>query len=508
MFVQNVEFIEIPYILGHQKYFYTVKCYLKKNITFAPYFKHFNFKKMRKILSFVFALVLSIGVNAQTTLTEAVNFSATAHNGEDIDLFEILDGGQYVLIDFFSTSIPQSNEIAPRISDAYYRLGCNNNEVFFIEVSDKDNAEFIDKWIEQYNIEFPIIHSETQGMTGAKINELYGIAHWPTLILIAPDRSIKIQDLWPVSSSQTIIDQLAVFGIEEHDCSGDITPKATINVQREASNEIDVKFVPNVSCESFYYMISESSNLTSEDVKSEGELAEPKEYTHTFEGLNASSKYYVYSLAIGAENTDGEFLSVETRTLCQGGDGVASVELNVNITSTHVVATAIPNEETSEYHFGFARVGYYDESEENRYNFCMYLANDGFPFCDQETYENKIEEIPADVEYYVVAICMNGNAEWSEPNLYKFIVNGESLTEVEAGFNVYPNPANSIINIESSMTGEAQISITDMAGRCVKQVVVSDMSKASINVEDIEKGVYFISVQQDDNFNIQKLVVE
>ena len=64
-----------------------------------------------------------------------------------------------------------------------------------------------------------------------------------------------------------------------------------------------------------------------------------------------------------------------------------------------------------------------------------------------------------------------------------------------------------MINIESSLNGEAQVSIFDMTGRCVKQTVV-EMSNASINIEDLNKGVYFISVKQDSNYNIQKLVVE
>ena len=41
---------------------------------------------MKKILALAFALLLSISVSAQTPLTEAVNFSSTAHNGEEINL--------------------------------------------------------------------------------------------------------------------------------------------------------------------------------------------------------------------------------------------------------------------------------------------------------------------------------------------------------------------------------------------------------------------------------------
>jgi len=41
---------------------------------------------------------------SQTTLTEAVDFTATGTDGIEYNLFEILDGGQYVCIDFFYTT--------------------------------------------------------------------------------------------------------------------------------------------------------------------------------------------------------------------------------------------------------------------------------------------------------------------------------------------------------------------------------------------------------------------
>ncbi len=41
---------------------------------------------------------------AQTPLTTAVDFTATDFEGNEFNLFEILDGGQYVVIDFFGTT--------------------------------------------------------------------------------------------------------------------------------------------------------------------------------------------------------------------------------------------------------------------------------------------------------------------------------------------------------------------------------------------------------------------
>lgn len=245
---------------------------------------------MKKFLSFAFALLLSIGVSAQTTLTEAVNFTSTAHNGEEIDLFEILDGGQYVLIDFFFSTCGPCKEYAPRIVDAYYKLGCNEADVYFMEISPTDTyaSYSTDQWINTYNIPYPTIHTKTGGTTGDVIYETYNIAACPTLILIAPDRSILFQDYKPTSADDLVNKLIEVSdgNISENYC-GDQEPEVFVakvkkdnfyitdgvGVIYEASTKVFVDFRANAAVKDFYYTISESANLTSEDIIANGTKA-------------------------------------------------------------------------------------------------------------------------------------------------------------------------------------------------------------------------------------------
>ena len=584
---------------------------------------------MKKFLSFTFALLLSIGVSAQTTLTEAVNFTSTAHNGEEIDLFEILDGGQYVLIDFFFSTCGPCKEYAPRIVDAYYKLGCNEADVYFMEISPTDTyaSYSTDQWINTYNIPYPTIHTKTGGTTGDVIYETYNIAACPTLILIAPDRSILFQDYKPTSADDLVNKLIEVSdgNIAENYC-GDQEPEVFVakvkkdnfyitdgvGVIYEASTKVLVDFRANAAVKDFYYTISESANLTSEEVIANGTKAEESEFSHTFEGLKESTTYFVYAQAVGYDDENGNKSVIETKTICPGDNGDAEIQLEVMVTDTQVNATAKPNESTADYHFGFVRKEYYEENEINRYNFLISLINDNYPFCDRETYSVLVDNIPGNTPYYVVAIGRNGEGEWGAPTVSEeFIVEKEAgpaevalnvkamptevtitatpnihavefhfglvtkavfdgtgvesliqqirndgypaseqtsatwtelipetayvalgtaknlnnewgetsivhfttpsldaLTEIEANFNIYPNPAQSMINIESSLNGKAQINIFDMTGRCVKEISANDMSKVSVNVEDLNKGVYFISIQQDNSYNIQKLVIE
>jgi len=60
---------------------------------------------MKRISIFIISLVFSLGLAAQTTLTEAVDFNVKTVEGVVIDLFPLLDGqNKIVVIDFFTTS--------------------------------------------------------------------------------------------------------------------------------------------------------------------------------------------------------------------------------------------------------------------------------------------------------------------------------------------------------------------------------------------------------------------
>ena len=347
---------------------------------------------MKKFLTLAFALFLSISVSAQTTLTEAVNFTSTAHNGEEIDLFEILDGGQYVLIDFFFSTCGPCKEYAPRIVDAYYMLGCNEGDVYFMEVSPTDNNKpySTDSWINQFNIPYPTIHTKTGGNTGDSISAWYNVTDVPTLVLIAPDRKIVMQNYEPTSADDLVnkLIEVSENKISENYCGKQVPEVAIEKIRKdnfvipdglgvtyEASTKVFVKFRANAAVKSFYYIISESAQLTSEDIIAQGTETEEAEFEHTFDSLKESTTYYVYTQAVGYNDTvECAKTAIEVKTLCPGDDGDATVTLDVYV-AEKVEATAVPNESVSDYHFGFVRKAYYDESQKNRYTFLINLIN-------------------------------------------------------------------------------------------------------------------------------------
>ena len=258
---------------------------------------------MKRFFTLLCALVFSINLSAQTPLTEAVNFKTVDHYGNEINLFEILDGGQHVLIYFFFTMNNQCQTAAPKVVDAYYALGCNQHDVFFMEISPTDTNQSYSSinWIANYGIEFPTIHQESGGEhSGEDICNMYQINAYPTMVLISPDRKIVVQDIWPIESTQTIIDALTPFGIEEHGANhvvsyGNYSLKYTVTSTDPAECKVVCSEQPSLPTE---IEIPSKVVITSGDYQTEiviGETSSSNQVIPTYELYNYSVTQQIYT---------------------------------------------------------------------------------------------------------------------------------------------------------------------------------------------------------------------
>jgi len=82
-----------------------------------------------------------------------------------------------------------------------------------------------------------------------------------------------------------------------------------------------------------------------------------------------------------------------------------------------------------------------------------------------------------------------------------------AVNELSTNFNldVYPNPTNGILNLKMLDAGkDVEIKITDVLGR---EVLMSDY-KEQINLSNLEKGIYFLSVYKGDKFVGTKKIIK
>lgn len=77
-----------------------------------------------------------------------------------------------------------------------------------MEITPNDNDVSCQNWVSQYGVEYPTIGKDGTGNT---ICNTYGNSAYPTVILIKPDRSIVIDDLWPISTALSYFRQTDYF---------------------------------------------------------------------------------------------------------------------------------------------------------------------------------------------------------------------------------------------------------------------------------------------------------
>ena len=365
---------------------------------------------MKKLILAIFALIFSLGMNAQTTLTEAPDFTAVDYFGDTIHLYEILDGGQFVLMQINTRTNAATSTITPPMVEAYNELGANQQEVFFIGVVPNGTKNVTKKYVEEYGIEYPMIHNtdESNGMEGPAMD--IWRAHncdQPTTMLIAPNRSIILQDLGKIETVDDVLNAVK-NAIEEYKAEnpgeepGDDEPETPATLAAPTNLRAEVE--QDVVGYNYKYRI-----------------------TMMWDAVEGANAYDVY-------------VNTETAT---------------------------------DYYLGFTTGLYY-----------IVGANK-----------------ESTLEFYVVAANDSLVSEPSEP--YTITIVDDAIEELTTSFGIYPNPASSEVKITTDMNGEADVNIYDMTGRKVKSLRVDDINNATINISDMEKGVYLINI----NGKVETLVV-
>ena len=160
---------------------------------------------------------------------DAPDFVAVDCNGNEVHLYDILDNGQYVFVDFFHYTCGPCRELMPFVEESYYYYGCNDKDVFYMEIS-SDNASLCMQWIEEFDVEYPTISKEDGG---GEIRSVYRIPGDPFFMLIAPDRSIVLSSWYnfDFDDFQSIVDAFAPFDIQVYQCYHDVEEESEANYE-------------------------------------------------------------------------------------------------------------------------------------------------------------------------------------------------------------------------------------------------------------------------------------
>ena len=497
---------------------------------------------MKKIFTFIFAIALSFNMMAQCPLTTAVDFTATDCHGTEVHLFDILDGGQYVLMDFFFTTCGPCQQATPKVVESYYAMGCNMYDVFYIEVSVSDGDAACQTWANTYGVEYPTISTAGGGATIC--NSLYQIGQYPTVILIAPDRSILIQDLWPINNAQTIITALGNYGLQQHDCTAPVTdPEVTITVDQALDTEITATFTPNAECAEYHYTMGTESELAQwtasaglslpEYVNTYGFPADI-ELSHTFTDLEPNTEYVICAVPADADGNIYDMAQVTATTTPGGGGEVivdfTGIDLDGNEMHLYDILDAgqyvlinfflagdpysqdIMSDMVDAYHM-------YGCNDHDVF-FMEICPNGGNSTCQDwvETFNVEYPTISRDgggndiaqaipVAMYPTIMLIRPDHTFAQRDIYPPTLDmmvqymsaegiqqyecDDSVDEMSAGkVTLYPNPADNILKINGENLGN--VMIYNAMGQKVAEFVAGD--ELNIATSDFENGVYFVKI--------------
>jgi len=234
---------------------------------------------MKKIYTLIIIILFSLGnIYSQTPLTTAVDFTVTDIYGTQHNLFSYLNNNKYVCLDFFYKDCPACAATAPYYQQTFTNFGCNTGNVIFIALSSVDNQATLLAYSQTNNYSYPMVEVGQ----GAPINQTYGITATPTYILIAPNKTIVEQDMWPVNSAQDLINPITSNGGTAKTCV------AGINENNKNIYEFSVYPNPTSDFIKIEYVSEKTANYNIEIYNLLGELI--KQIPATSNNLGVLSK--------------------------------------------------------------------------------------------------------------------------------------------------------------------------------------------------------------------------
>jgi hypothetical protein len=106
-------------------------------------------------------------------------------------------------------------------------------------------------------------------------------------------------------------------------------------------------------------------------------------------------------------------------------------------------------------------------------------------------------------EFYIVAFNDELGIESEPSEICTVTVVDDAIEEVNASFNIYPNPVNDKLYIET-LTQTQTVEIYDVYGR--QQSMVNGQQSTVIDVTDLNSGVYFVKVVTENGESVKRFI--
>ena len=495
-------------------------------------------KKLFTIL--IFALSLTTAQAQMADGSTAPDWTLTDINGNTHNLYNMLDSGYVVYLDFSATWCPPcwSYHQSHAFRDLYNNYGPgtadNKVRVFMVEGDASTNSADLagtgsntqGDWIS--GVPYPIIDD-------ASITSLYQIGYWPTIYKVCPSKIIteigqqSTADLWAAAQENNC--QLATQSVDalvdtyegtEFLCGTQDIEVSILNLGTTALTSADIKMMDGNNVIS---TTSWSGNLSTYggEVVNLGPLSIAGTTNITFEVVaagdaNANNNTLTETLNVATVTTH-DTITVQVQTDNYGNETYWAIvddagaikaqggNLFVGITGG---GNGVPAGSS-----GYANNSLNEEVvvlPKGCYEFVIVDAYGDGICC---SFGTGFYNVFAGVTSTTPQLLANGGsfgAGETIPYEAAFPVNTKEVIALNS-VKVFPNPATTLVNIEFNLasTEDMEISISNALGQTVKNVNTGNLDAGvhnfSVNTSDLAAGMYFINFTDGQNVMTQRFVV-
>lgn len=251
-------------------------------------------------------------------------------------------------------------------------------------------------------------------------------------------------------------------------------PYAPFNLTAEATGESTVALTWEAYADAETFVVYNGTEKVAEGIEG---------FEYTVEGLKAATEY---CFTVKAVNAAGE--SVASNEACATTEEAA---VTVPAVPANLVAEAVS---TSSIELTWDAV-----ATATSYN--VYQGDNKVATVEEATYT--VEGLEYNTEYCFTVTAVNeaGESEKSAQVCEKTL--GEGIEELSVSVNIYPNPVENVLFIETEAFVEA-ISIYTVTGTLIYKEV--DFNSNTIDVSEFNGGVYIMKIRTENGETVQRFV--